>query len=146
MSIFGRVTDMYPKQAHIPQIVIVGGGVAGLELATHLGKIYGRRNYARIKLVDYARTHIWKPLYHQVAAGLLDPCLDQIEYFSQAKRHHFQFHLGRLHSIQRKQQRIQLEAIYDHQGNCIIPAQTLQYDILVLAVGSVANDFVEVTH
>lgn len=125
----------------IPHIVIVGGGVAGLELATHLGDTLGKHQRAEIKLIDYARTHVWKPLYHQVAAGMLDLCLDQIEYFLQAKQHHFQFHWGRLKKIDRNQQSIQLEAMLDDQNSCIIPARKLRYDILILAVGSVTNDF-----
>ena len=50
-------------------IVIVGGGAAGLELATKLGDSLGRRKQARITLVDRSRSHIWKPLLHSVAAG-----------------------------------------------------------------------------
>jgi NADH dehydrogenase len=39
-------------------IVIVGGGAAGLELATKLGERLGSRQRARITLVDRSRTHI----------------------------------------------------------------------------------------
>ena len=52
-------------------IVIVGGGAAGLELATKLGDSFGRDKRARITLVDRSRTHIWKPLLHSIAAGSL---------------------------------------------------------------------------
>jgi NADH dehydrogenase len=54
------------------QIVIVGGGAGGLELARRLGARYGRQAHDII-LVDRNRTHIWKPLLHEVAAGSLDP-------------------------------------------------------------------------
>ena len=40
------------------QIIIVGGGAAGLELATALGKRLGRRGLADVTLVDASRTHI----------------------------------------------------------------------------------------
>lgn len=128
-------------RSKIPRIVIIGGGVAGLALATRLGNALGKHKRAEIKLIDYARTHVWKPLYHQVAAGVLDPCLDQTEYFLQAKQHHFQFHWGRLKAIDRHQQSIQLEAMVDDQNSCIMPSRALQYDILVFSVGSIANDF-----
>lgn len=59
------VTDLH-------KIVVVGGGAAGLELVTALGNKYGRRGKAHVTLVDRARTHIWKPLLHEVAAGSLE--------------------------------------------------------------------------
>jgi len=43
------------------QIVIVGGGAGGVELATRLGDTLGRNSKACITLVDRARTHLWKP-------------------------------------------------------------------------------------
>jgi len=42
------------------QIVIVGGGAGGLELATRLGDRIGKKK-AAITLIDESRTHIWKP-------------------------------------------------------------------------------------
>ena len=54
------------------QIVIVGGGAAGLELATSLGQKLGKKGLADITLLDATSTHIWKPLLHEVAAGTLD--------------------------------------------------------------------------
>jgi len=39
-------------------ILIIGGGAGGLELATQLGHKYGRKNKAKITLVDRNRTHI----------------------------------------------------------------------------------------
>ena len=54
------------------RIVVVGGGAAGLELVTRLGDTLARRGRARVALVDCSRTHIWKPLLHEVAAGSMD--------------------------------------------------------------------------
>ena len=54
------------------QILIVGGGAGGLELATRLGNKYGKRGTAQIELIDRSRTHLWKPLLHEVAAGSMD--------------------------------------------------------------------------
>ena len=59
------------------QIVVVGGGAGGLELATRLGARFGRDAFDII-LVEKNRTHIWKPLLHEVAAGSLDANLDEI--------------------------------------------------------------------
>jgi NADH dehydrogenase len=50
-------------------VVVVGGGAGGLELATQLGESLGKSGRARITLVDRSRTHIWKPLLHSFATG-----------------------------------------------------------------------------
>src|SRR6476469_1753729 len=55
------------------RIVVVGGGAAGLELVTRLGDRLGKRKRASVTLVECARTHLWKPLLHSVAAGSIDP-------------------------------------------------------------------------
>ena len=56
-----------------PKIVVIGGGAGGLELATQLGHKLGKKKQAEILLIDKNRTHIWKPLLHEVATGSIDP-------------------------------------------------------------------------
>ncbi len=56
---------------NLHHIVIVGGGAGGLELATQLGETFGKNGKAKITLVDQNLTHIWKPLLHEIAAGLI---------------------------------------------------------------------------
>ncbi|RYF37334.1 MAG: NAD(P)/FAD-dependent oxidoreductase, partial [Comamonadaceae bacterium] len=121
------------------RIVIVGGGAGGLALATQLGKRYGRK--AHVTLVDAARTHVWKPLLHQLAAGSYDTHAEEIEYLAQARWNHFKFRLGRLTGVDRSAKTVQLEASHDAEGREITPAQQLAYDTLVIAVGSQTNDF-----
>ena len=50
------------QKSALHEIVIVGGGAGGLELATRLGDTLGRRARARVTLVERERTHFWKPL------------------------------------------------------------------------------------
>ncbi|MFY1666601.1 NAD(P)/FAD-dependent oxidoreductase [Pseudomonas sp. Pseu.R1] len=123
------------------RIVIVGGGAGGLELATRLGKTLGKKGTASITLVDANLTHIWKPLLHEVAAGSLNSYEDELNYVAQAKWNHFQFQLGRMTGLDRETRRIQLAATYDEQGTELVPARTLDYDSLVISVGSTTNDF-----
>ena len=123
------------------RIVIVGGGAGGLALATQLGRRLGRRKLADITLVDSARTHVWKPLLHQLAAGSFDTHAEEIEYLAQARWSHFRFRLGSLTGVDRHAKSLQLAASYDDEGAEITPAQTLFYDTLVIAVGSQTNDF-----
>ena len=123
------------------RIVIVGGGAGGLALATRLGKSLGKNRQAQITLVDVARTHVWKPLLHQLAAGSFDTHAEEIEYLAQARWNHFKFRLGSLTGIDRQTKTVQLAASYDAAGHEITPAQELGYDTLVIAVGSQTNDF-----
>jgi NADH dehydrogenase len=123
------------------RIVIVGGGAGGLELATRLGKTLGKRGKATVTLVDANLTHIWKPLLHEVAAGSLNSSEDELNYVAQAKWNHFNFQLGRMSGLDRAAQRIHLAPSLDETGVELVPARSLGYDSLVIAVGSTTNDF-----
>lgn len=123
------------------RIVIVGGGAGGLELATRLGKTLGKKGKASVTLVDANLTHIWKPLLHEVAAGSLNSYEDELNYVAQAKWNHFQFQLGRMTGLDRATRQIHLGATLDENGNELVPARSLDYDSLVIAVGSTTNDF-----
>ncbi len=130
------------KSATTPNnIVIVGGGAGGLELATKLGKKLGRKSKAKITLIDKHRVHIWKPLLHEVATGSLDTEIDGVVYRAHAKKHHYEFQLGSLVHIDREQKRLSLAPIYDDDGLLVIDQREIQYDLLVLSIGSVSNDF-----
>jgi NADH:quinone reductase (non-electrogenic) len=123
------------------KIVIVGGGAGGLELATKLGKTLGRSSKADVLLLDRNHTHIWKPLLHEVASGSLNADIDSVSYRAHAHNNHFRFKLGTLCGLNRAQKTIQLAALHDEDGHEILPKRDESYDILVLAIGSVSNDF-----
>ena len=98
------------------KIVIVGGGAGGLELATQLGRTLGKRRNALITLVDRSRTHLWKPLLHQVAAGSMDLNDHELDYLYQARWHHFQVRLGRMDGLDRTRKEIHLASTFDETG------------------------------
>ena len=123
------------------RIVVVGGGAGGLELATQLGRKLGRRKRARITLIDRSRTHLWKPLLHQVAAGSMDLNDHELDYLYQARWHNFQFRLGRMDGLDRANKEIHLAPTFDDTGREVLPAHSIAYDTLVLALGSTTNDF-----
>ncbi|MBA4501781.1 NAD(P)/FAD-dependent oxidoreductase [Marinobacterium marinum] len=121
-------------------VVVVGGGAGGLELATRLARKY-RRKGLKVTLVDREPTHIWKPLLHEVATGSLDAGLDELSYSAQARSAGFKFQVGLMESIDRERQCIHLAAVTGQSGDTLMPVRTLYYDYLVMAVGSVTNDF-----
>lgn len=122
-------------------IVIVGGGAGGLELATQLGHKLGKKHKATITLVDRNRAHIWKPLLHEVATGSLDMSTDGVVYYAHGARHGYQFQLGTFCGLDPELKTITLAASHDESGQLVLPERQLNYDILVLAIGSVSNDF-----
>jgi NADH dehydrogenase len=123
------------------RIVIVGGGAAGLELATSLGNKFGRPGRATVTLIDRSRTHIWKPLLHAVAAGSMRRSQHELNYLAQAHWHHFAYRHGEMTGLDREARTITLAATMDEEGREISPEQTIGYDTLVMAVGSITNDF-----
>ncbi len=122
-------------------ILVVGGGAGGLELATKLGRKFGRKRKATVTLIDRNTTHLWKPLLHEVASGSLDSGVDSLSYRAHAYNNGFKFRLGSLNGIDREQKRVTLAPLFDDENNEVLPQRTLNYDILVLSLGSVTNDF-----
>ena len=93
----------------LPHIIIVGGGAGGLELATRLGEKLGRdrwwrKKQADISLIERGRTHIWKPLLHEIAAGSMDTSQHELEYQAQGYWHGFKFRYGEMTGIDRAEQ------------------------------------------
>src|SRR5690348_10881165 len=123
------------------QIVVVGGGAGGLELVTRLGDTLGKRRQARIVLVEKSRTHLWKPLLHAVAAGSLNMDEHALDYLAQAHWHHFGYRLGEMIGLDRANKQVRLGPIHDEEGVEITPGRSISYDTLVIAIGSVTNDF-----
>ena len=117
-------------------IVIAGGGVAGLELATRLGRKRGASR--RVILIDSAPTHFWKPLLHSVAAGLIEPSHYHIDLARQAIESGFEFVCGEIVGIDRGTRTldVRLRRPLAAEG-----AIGISYDRLVLSFGSVTNFF-----
>lgn len=127
--------------AILHRVVIVGGGAGGLELATKLGARLGGRGRADITLVDASPTHLWKPLLHEVAAGSLNSYQDELNYMAHARAHNFRYRFGRMDGLDRAGKRVLLAPIHDEVGREVVPRTKLDYDTLVLAIGSTSNDF-----
>ncbi|SDW73837.1 NAD(P)/FAD-dependent oxidoreductase [Marinobacter mobilis] len=126
---------------NLHHIVVVGGGAGGLELVTRLGNKLAKKKKARVTLIDAVLTHVWKPLLHEVAAGSLDASSNEVNFRAHARKHHYEFQLGRMSGLDRGSKKITLDPFYDADGHEVVPEREVSYDTLVIAVGSTANDF-----
>ena len=124
-----------------PRIVVVGGGAGGLELVTRLGDSLGKKGLAEVTLVERNRTHMWKPLLHEVASGELDINRHELDYLAQSHWHHFRYRAGEMIGLDRTAKQVHLAPTVDDEGQQVTPARSFEYDILVIAVGSTTNDF-----
>src|SRR5712691_10483233 len=92
------------------RIVVAGGGAGGLELVTRLGDTLGKRGKADVALIEKARTHLWKPLLHEVAAGSMDVGRHELDYLAQAYWHGFRFRFGEMIGLDRARRLVHLAA------------------------------------
>ena len=123
-------------------IVIVGGGAGGLELASRLGRrLGGRHGKRRVLLIDRSSFHIWKPTLHEVAAGTLDVHQEGVSYSILGRSNGFNFLLGDLSTFDPVAKRLTLKAITDEDGQVLAPERSITFTFGVLAIGSGSNLF-----
>ena len=121
------------------EIVIVGGGAGGLELACKLGRKLGP---SKVTLVDSRLYHIWKPSLHEVAAGTLDIHQEGLSYPMLAHDNGFNFVFGPMTGMDAASSTIGIGAVLSASDNEeILPDRRLGYGSLVIAVGSTSNYF-----
>lgn len=125
------------------RIVIVGGGAGGLELATRLGNRLGKSGRAQVTLVDRCAVHVWKPLLHEVATGTLDTHAHEIAYAAHSHWNHFSFVHGEMTAVDRQNQCVKVGPVFDSERDDseVLPPRNLEYDTLVLALGSRTHFF-----
>lgn len=108
------------------QVVVIGGGFAGINLVRHLENKTG----FRITLVDQNNYNFFPPLLYQVATGFLEA--SNISYpfrkMFQGKKN-IRFRLGAL------------QKIIPEENTVILSSGALRYDYLVLALGTESNYF-----
>ncbi|PYF71553.1 NADH dehydrogenase FAD-containing subunit [Pedobacter nutrimenti] len=107
-------------------IVIIGGGFAGINLAKDLG----RNKKFSVTLVDQNNYNFFPPLIYQVATGFLEP--SSISYpFRKlfAGKDNLHFRLGKL------------QKVLPAENKVILNNGELSYDVLVFATGAETNFF-----
>ncbi|KRA60226.1 pyridine nucleotide-disulfide oxidoreductase [Caulobacter sp. Root655] len=123
-------------------IVIVGGGAGGLELAARLGRKLGRQaGKERVLLIDRSSYHIWKPSLHEVAAGTLDVHQEGLSYSILGRSNHFSFLLGELDAFDPVAKRLTLKPILGEGGRVLVDERGVTFTWGVLAIGSGSNLF-----
>jgi len=141
MSVTASDAASSPSPTGLHQIVIVGGGAGGLELATRLGDRLGKRGRAAITLIDKTRSHVWKPKLHEIAAGSMDISAHEVDFLAQSHWHHFRYRIGEMIGLDRERREVEVAAFLDEEGEEVTPQRKFRYDTLVIAVGSQSNDF-----
>jgi NADH dehydrogenase len=126
------------KTSQSDNIIIVGGGAGGLELACKLGRKLGRD---RVTLIDHAFYHIWKPSLHEVAAGTMDMHKEGLPYTMLAHHNDFTFVYGSFAGLDAENSEITISAVEEDSGDVIIPQRRLRYSKLCIAVGSTSHYF-----
>ncbi len=122
------------------RLVIVGGGVAGLDIATHLAGHTEGDSTLQVTLIDKEPAYVWKPMLHMIAAGTSDAGAQQTAFAAQAQTHAFIYQPGRATRVDRETREVHLAPLC--RGDIeVVPARRIAYDTLLLAVGSRANDF-----
>ena len=120
------------------EIVIVGGGAGGLELACKLGRKLGP---SKVLLVDSRLYHIWKPSLHEVAAGTLDIHQEGLSYQMLAHDNGFTFVYGPMTTLDHGARRLTVGAVNAPDGEQVLHERRIDYGSLVIAVGSTSNYF-----
>jgi NADH dehydrogenase len=110
------------------RVLILGGGFGGLHLVRHLER-WLRRGEAEVTLVDRSNYSLFTPLLYQVATGELPP--HAIAYPLRVPLAHAGMRFVRS----------EVEAIDVEKRTVRTADGELRYDVLVILLGSVTNDY-----
>lgn len=109
------------------RVLILGAGFAGLYTALYLDRLLDKSAPVEITLVDQNHFHLFTPLLHEAASGVIHPGLIMTPIRRLLRRSRVRFLRARVDGIDLQARQVQL--------CCIV----LPYDILVIALGSVIN-------
>ena len=119
--------------ARLPQVIIIGGGFAGLDAARRL-----RHVECDVTIIDRHNHHVFQPLLYQVATAGLSPgdIASPIRWILR-KQKRVQVLLGTVERIDTRAKQIQL----DPSTSLGAGGATLSYDYLIVAAGATHSYF-----
>jgi NADH dehydrogenase len=109
------------------RVLILGAGFGGLNTALHLDRVLRRDTPVEITLIDQNHFHLFTPLLHEVAAGVIDAGLILTPIRRVVAGTRVDYLRARVEAIDLEKQTVSL---------C---CEEKPYDILVIALGSVTN-------
>lgn len=109
------------------RVLILGAGFAGLYTALHLDRLLAPGAPVEITLLDQNHFHLFTPLLHEAASGVIHPGLMMTPIRRVLRGSRVHFLRARVDGIDLEHRRVQL---------CCL---ALEYDVLVIALGSVTN-------
>ncbi|WP_316850815.1 NAD(P)/FAD-dependent oxidoreductase [Pedobacter agri] len=107
------------------KVVIIGGGFAGLNIAKKLSKSSSHQ----ITLVDQHNYHFFPPLLYQVATAFIEPSNISYPFRKLFQEKGIRFFMGEFQELLPEQKKI------------VTSSGSLDYDVLVLAMGAETNYF-----
>src|ERR1700731_4750832 len=123
------------------KVVIVGGGIAGILAATHLGRRLKGSASTSVLLIDHNFAHVWKPMLHMFAAGTANYSTQSFSFAPLAKRSGIDYWPGELCGLDRERKTVELGPITLPDGHSELPGRSIPYDTFALAIGSDARHF-----
>jgi len=124
-SVYKISDEIFLPDSHLPRVVIIGGGFAGLALVEKL-----KHKEVQVVLFDKNNFHQFQPLFYQVATSALEP--DSIVFPFRKQINGYKNVVFRLAEV---------EEIQPSTNTIITNKGRAHFDYLVLATGTTTNFF-----
>ncbi len=128
-----------PVEAKKKRVVILGGGFGGMTTAENLERVFGADRSVEITLVSETNALLFTPMLAEVAGSSLEPTHISAPLRSSLRR--TQVVRGNVARIDLEKRRVDVTLSARAQNEGAADFQELNYDHLVLALGSVSNYF-----
>ena len=110
-----------------------------IELATRLGDRLGKRNKAHVtwsmRAHAFLETSPARNCRRSMDIGVYRPIPRQAHW------HYFRYRIGEMIGLDRARRQVVVAPFIDEEGGQVTPLREFSYDTLVMAVGSLTNDF-----